>query len=533
MQQRLRDSQLWSREHLLPDSFWTSLRYYSLYRLIAAALLLGATLFYGDALTLGAHNLGMFRGVSAVYLLVGVALHLGLRNLREMFNLQLTLHVCIDVLVITLLMHASGGISSGLGAMLLISLTGAGLVAPRLLTFLYASLAAIAILIEQSYRVLVLDAPTANLVQPGLLSIGFFVTAGVTGLLAQRVAINETLALQRGRQLHNQVRVNQLVIEYMDDGVLVLDGAGRVIQHNPQFLRLLGAEAPRGTDLERVFPGLAAQWRAWREAGGRAPGASFELVVRGKDIRIRPMDAGTDGEFTVLFIEDMTRAREQAQQLKLAALGRLTASIAHEIRNPLAAISHASELLAEEERNLARGRLCRIIGDNTRRLEKLVADVLQLSRRDRLATERIHLNPWLTRFLDEFAINESVAHERFNLEADRETVVEFDPEHLRQVLWNLLTNAVRHSSGAARSVVLAIGAASGEVELNVSDDGPGVPRASQGQLFEPFFTTDSKGTGLGLYIARELCAANRALLEYVDDMPGAHFRIVWREARPA
>jgi len=235
----------------------------------------------------------------------------------------------------------------------------------------------------------------------------------------------------------------------------------------------------------------------------------------------------------VVFVEDMTRSREQAQQLKLAALGRLTANIAHEIRNPLAAISHAAELLAEQRSGIDRGRLTRIIHDNTRRLERLVADVLQLNRRDRVAAQRIALAAWLRQFLDEFVANESLPAERVALEGVRDEWVEFDPEHLRQVLWNLLRNAVRHARAEPGSVRIAARAFGDKVELSITDNGPGVPAAMQGQLFEPFFTTDSKGTGLGLYLARELAAANGALLEYVNDQPGAHFRIVCRGGVPA
>jgi two-component system sensor histidine kinase PilS (NtrC family) len=255
--------------------------------------------------------------------------------------------------------------------------------------------------------------------------------------------------------------------------------------------------------------------------------------VRGRDIGVRLLDTGTEEEFSVLFVEDTTRTREQAQQLKLAALGRLTANIAHEIRNPLAAISHAAELLGEEKRNEDRERLTRIIHDNTRRLERLVADVLQLNRRDRVSGERLRIGPWLDAFLAEFVAIEALPAQRFALDAGRDLWVEFDREHLRQVMWNLLRNAVRYARPEPDSVRLAVGAYADRVELSVIDNGPGVPAASQGQLFEPFFTTDSKGTGLGLYLARELCSANRAVLEYVHDLPGAHFRILMREARAA
>jgi two-component system sensor histidine kinase PilS (NtrC family) len=244
------------------------------------------------------------------------------------------------------------------------------------------------------------------------------------------------------------------------------------------------------------------------------------------------LDAGTEEVFRVLFLEDTTRAREEAQQLKLAALGRLTANIAHEIRNPLAAISHAAELLGEERRDAQRGRLTRIIHDNTLRLERLVAEVLQLSRRDRQLPEKIGLRRWLLPFIEEFVANESVPPERFRVEAPAEAVIEFDPGHLHQVMWNLLRNAVRYAGAEAGAVRIAARAAGDRVELSVIDNGPGVPASSQGQLFEPFFTTDSKGTGLGLYLARELCAANRASLEYVREGSGAHFRVVARGAKP-
>jgi two-component system, NtrC family, sensor histidine kinase PilS len=514
-----------------PESFWISLRYFNLYRIVVAALFLGSTLIYDDALSLGSQSLELFRYVSGGYLFLGIVFHGVLRNLRDKFNLQLSLQVFVDIVALTILMYASGGVRSGLGVMLLISLTAAALVAPRRLTFLYAALAAIALLLEQSYWVLVFDAPTANYLQPGLLAIGCFASAGITGWLAQRVAANEMLARMRGRALEIQMRVNQLVIEDMHDGVMVLDQDGRVVQHNPQAQRLLGLDPLLDAELSRLLPGFAEHWSAWRAGGGDAGGADFELHGRG--IRLRLLETGADEDYRVLFIEDMTRSREQAQQLKLAALGRLTANIAHEIRNPLSAISHATELLSEEKRERDRQRLYRIIHDNSQRLERLVGDVLQLSRRDRVKGERIQLNRWLMGFLEEFVANESVPPERFVIETGRDACVSFDREHLRQVLWNLLRNAVRHASDAPRSIRIVVKAFGDQVELNVIDNGPGVKPENQGQLFEPFFTTESKGTGLGLYLARELCAANRASLEYVDDARGAHFRILCKEAQVA
>ncbi len=531
IQDATRYAGLFGRDGRTPDSFWTSLRYFNIYRMAVAVLFLGITLVYGDALNLGSYHLILFRAVCVAYLVLGMVFHSLLRNLRDLFNLQLSAHLALDIVAITLLMYASGGIHSGLGVMLLIALTGAALVAPRTLALLYAALAAIALLLEQSYWVLRHDAQVQNYLQPALLAIGCFASAGVTGWLAQRVAANESLARQRGQALETQLRVNQLVIADMQDGVLVLDRDGRVAQHNPQAQRLLGAATLQGVELARLLPGFGERWRAWREGDGAA--ARAELDVHGRGLRLRLVETGAAEQLAVLFVEDTTRSREEAQQLKLAALGRLTANIAHEIRNPLSAISHAAELLDEELRGIDRGRLTRIIHDNTQRLERLVSDVLQLNRRDRAAADRVALAGWLAAFVEDFSANESVPAGRIGLAAPRDAAVEFDREHLRQVLWNLLRNAVRHARQEAGSVRIVLNAYSDQVELNVIDDGPGVARAMRGQLFEPFSTTESKGTGLGLYIARELCAANRATLEYVEDMQGAHFRVTCREAPAA
>ena len=504
-------------EERIPEAFWISLRYFSYYRIALAAVFLGTALLYQDAVNLGARSVELFRYFAAGYLVCAVALHAMLRELRHKFELQVSLYVCLDIVAITLLMYASGGIKSGLGVMLLISLTGAAIVAPRRLTYLYAALASIALLLEQSYWVLGHDLPTAGFLQPALLAIGYFAIAGVTSWLAARVAANERLARQRGRELATQTRVNQLVIEDMNEGVLVLDRAGRVVQHNPQAQQLLGAANLLNARIESLVPGFAG---------------SAEIEVGGRDIRVRPLERGAE-EFSVLLVEDTTRAREQAQQLKLAALGRLTANIAHEIRNPLAAISHAIELLSEEKRSDDRERLTRIIRDNAGRLERLVSDVLQLNKRDRVSAAPLSLHAWLGAFVAEFVANERIPAERIRLETRRESWIEFDREHLHQVMWNLLRNAARYARAEPGAIRIRLDGYADRVELSVIDNGPGVPPAIRAQLFEPFFTTEAKGTGLGLYLARELCAANRATLEYVNDGAGAHFRIRCRQVKPA
>ena len=475
-------------EERIPESFWISLRYFNYYR-IALAGCLSAPHSSTTTRSTSARRAWSFSATSPPGTSSAPSCSMRCCAMREKFELQVSLQVCLDIVAITLLMYASGGIKSGLGVMLLISLTGAAIVAPRRLTYLYAALATIALLLEQSYWVLEHDAPTASFLQPGLLAIGYFATAGVTGWLAARVAANERLARQRGRELAVQTRINQLVIEDMNDGVLVLDRAGRVVQHNPQAQQLLGAVSLLGTNIAGLVPGFAG---------------SAEIEVGGRDIRLRPLERGAE-EFSVLLVEETTRAREQAQQLKLAALGRLTANIAHEIRNPLAAISHAIELLSEEKRADDRQRLTRIIRDNAGRLERLVSDVLQLNKRDRVSAAPVGLHAWLRAFVAEFVANEQIAADRIVLETQRESWIEFDREHLHQVMWNLVRNAVRYAGPAPGAIRIRLAGYADRVELSVIDNGPGVPPAIRGQLFEPFFTTEAKGTASAC-IWRASCA---------------------------
>ena len=242
---------------------------------------------------------------------------------------------------------------------------------------------------------------------------------------------------------------------------------------------------------------------------------------------VRPAEGGD----VLVYLEDIGQIQAQAQQLKLAALGRLTASIAHEIRNPLAAISHAAELLREEKRGDMQARLTRIIGDNSRRLDRMVREVLELGRRDHVHPESIALRGYLEAFLDEFCLHEQVSRGMFRVEVDGDPVWSFDRAHLHQILWNLLSNAVRYCSREAGAIVLRAAGDAGlkRTELHVIDDGPGIAEAHRAQAFEPFYTTHSQGTGLGLYIARELCDANRASLDLVSSERGAHFRIAGAE----
>lgn len=504
------------------DSFWRSLRFFAIYRLIVALVFLIAVLTFGDALNIGTQDFYLFRNVAVVYVaLAAMFLAILLRH-PQRFNFQLSLHVAVDVAALTLMMFASGGQKSGIAMLLLVVVSGAGLVGQGRMVLFYAALASVAVLLEESWRALTLEADPADFVRAGITSIAFFAAAIAARLLAQRVVANERLARDRGEQLNDQLRISERIIRDMEDGVLVVDGDGYVRLSNPRAQALL--DSPILDDMQPLPELLAARHALWHARHVEV--AEMLRSTTGRHLRVRYLPPADTNGNSLIYLEDMERVHFHAQQLKLAALGRLTANMAHEIRNPLASISHAAELLQEDEIDPLRQRLAHIIHDNTQRLNRLVTEVLELGRRDRTVPELIGWQGFIASFLEEFRLHDASAGTRVRAIAGDAVNLQFDRGHLHRVLWNLLGNALRHASFADGAVRIEARMTSAvRVELHVVDDGPGIDKALRKQIFEPFFTTHGAGTGLGLYIARELCEANNARLEFLDGRPGAHFRI--------
>jgi two-component system sensor histidine kinase PilS (NtrC family) len=352
--------------------------------------------------------------------------------------------------------------------------------------------------------------------------------------LAKYAVDSQELAKRRGHDLASLSEANRLVMRDMQDGVLVVDEQGVIMQMNPSAARLLRHNALSGSSLVENFPLLFGQYALWKRTGSVSRD-TLQLDV-GVQARLRFVAVERNAAHgAVIFLEDMQRIRAEAQQIKLAALGRLTASIAHEVRNPLSAISYATELM-QEEGDAKQQRLLQIVLDNTQRINRIVQDVMQLNRRDRAQPEVFDLEAMLRTFAEEFNLAERLDPGVMVLEGMPGARVLFDRGHLRQVLWNLCRNALRYGRKLPGSLVLKIAAPEGRVMLDVKDDGPGVSADNQARLFEPFFTTAPDGTGLGLYIAKELCEANGAQLEYCGQnvqtgagQAGACFRIIFEE----
>ncbi|NTV10666.1 MAG: HAMP domain-containing histidine kinase [Zoogloea sp.] len=499
---------------------WKPLRYFNLFRLTVAGLLA----VVGRSLNLGDQAPQVFVVAALVYLAVVLLLGFPDSIRRLGFDRTVTVQVLLDIGLLTLLMWASGGYRSGLPILMLIILAGAGLVGEGRMVLFYAAAATLAVLLENAYRLLA-GREGADFLFVGITCIGFFAVALLARLLARRALANEQLARERGADLANQFRLNQRIIRDMQDGVLVVGPDGRIRLSNPQALALLGAQAAEGLTLTECAPEVAEELARINARSEESRVVRAQASGRMLMVRFVPTGEAGDG---LVYLEDFDRIQGQVQQIKLAALGRLTASMAHEIRNPLSAVTHAAELLGDEKRSEMRTRLLRIITDNARRIERLVRDVLALGRRDQAIPEKLPLAATVRELVDEFSLDgKEDGASVFDCAIPDGLTILLDRAHLRQILSNLLANARRYCSGAPGSVrISAVPREGGQVALFVGDDGPGIAAAVRNQVFEPFFTTHPKGTGLGLYIARELAEANGARLELLDDAPGTHFCLV-------
>ena len=510
---------------LSSPAFWRSLRYFNIYRLIIGVLFWASVsieAFYIH-LDFGVTNVDQFRLAASVYLIICLVSLIPTWVFHRQFNLQLGSQVIVDITAYLVLMQASGGGRSGIGVLLLVTLAAAALIGEGRLVLLYAALASIGVLLLQVVQTIQADLDPSALLRSGVLSLAFFATALLGRLLARRVIVSEELARRRGEDLRRQLRLTTRVIAMLEDGVLVVTAQGTILQANPKGRKLLELGGGENEHLSHLNDDLAVGFQEWRRIGvpdrlDFAPRRRPHVLISAHFVDVQ--DTAGDA---LIFLQDVGEAREQERRAKLAALGRLTAGIAHEIRNPLSSIRHATELLREDCVDAGQRRMHDIVLDNAERLERIVRDVLELGRRDRASIQTLSLDTFLPAFLADFVAANKWNEDRVVIEAPSLVSFRFDPSHLRQVLWNLLTNAGRYASASRGAIRVIVD--QNPLSIAIDDDGTGVPEEEVGKLFEPFHTTSKKGNGLGLYIARELCEANGYRLIYSPRDRGACFVI--------
>ena len=505
---------------------WRLLRLLSLYRLLLISGLLIAyeTGFSGVIFEQSLTKL--FRYTCDGYAITALLLLLPLVWRRPRLSTQAQVQFAIDVVALGLLVYASGGVPNGMGILLITpGIATAILMTPRI-ALVQAASATLVMFGEELLRQSSVGFVASEFTVTGFLGLMFFATMMAANTVAVRARRSEALAERVGSDLASMSRLNDSIIENMHTGVLVVNAQRRLRSSNTAAGRLLDANLTNGQPLAAGAPQLDIALHDWMVGAAPAPTVISAGMV---DVipRFTRLGWGDDAPVLIL-IEDAGALREQAQQMKLAALGRLSASIAHEIRNPLSAISHAGQLLSESsELKGENQRLLDMIQRHGARIDKIIRDVLSISRRETREIATLPLKNWLIRTSNLYQEGYPLQRRPIEL-ADIPTslVVRFDPDHLQQVLFNLWDNSFEHAGEYNILVLVDAGTArGGNVWLEVHDNGPGIPGNLLEQIFEPFFTTAVHGTGLGLYLSRSLCEYNQAKLVHVQQPDGTCFRI--------
>ena len=514
-------------------------RVYAYYRFLLATLLLGMFLAGFASNVFGTAHARVFLGTASIYfVLTTVQLSAQIwSRFRSPLYIQF-INLLLDIVALNLLMYASGGLNSGLGFLLLVTVATGSLIFTGQLALLLAACASILVIVGAILNVEVFGRSDLTLVPAGMLGALLFVIALLFRNINKRLQDSQSIALREADQAAHLQRLNTLIINRMRTGIILVDASAEIKLINSAAIEHLGGHKPGsplagGRPLQSI-PELYKQYERWTAYPWlRNP----PISVSGTDETIQCNFASLEeeqGRHTIIFIEDTRSTAQSAQQLKLGSLGRLAASMAHEIRNPLGAISHAAQLL-EENRNLPEDAvpLTDIISRHSARVNQIIDSILQLSRQQAPEFKKLNLADWLKHYANEHADATSGASTIEISGEDAGIQVLFDPLHLNQVVTNLVENAQRYSREAS-------GDSWAHVEfhrhprtllpcLDVFDRGPGVDDNNVGQIFEPFFTTSHSGTGLGLYLAKEHCEFNYATLSYVkgatdeDDAPSSGF----------
>ncbi len=502
------------------------LRFVGVFRAAIGASMLVIALGYPVSPILGARNPELFLTAAVLYCTFALLVLVWHWQRPVILPWVALLELGADILAVTVLMHASGGIKSGIGGLLVVFVGAASLTLRGRQAFFAAAVAALALLVEQAISVLDLAAPSGEFVAAGVLGAIIFMISSAAYPLARRLEESEALARQRGIDLANLAQLNEYIIQNLRESIVVVDETNRIRLINQSAAEHVGIRTREpGQDLAQLAPHLSRMLADWRRQGNPLLQPPSFLSADGTthiNAYLAPLAGHEDGP-VLMFLEDASLLAQKVQQTKLAALGRLSASIAHEIRNPVGALSHASQLLDESNHlNPADRRLIDIIQTNSRRVNEIIENVLQLSRRENSRPELIYLGSWTREFAAEFSSTLELYEGQITVLPAADVEVRMDPSHLRQIVWNLCENAVKYaSSNGGIAVEIGFGRLPGNRRpyLEVADSGPGIPEELREQIFEPFATGRNGGTGLGLFISRELCECNRAALIY-EPRPG-------------
>ena len=512
------------------------LYYLSLFRVLEAGLLAFVVLNSSTSAAFGVRNPTWASIASVAYLILGCALFLLVGSPRCRLRQQVAIGISLDLVVFVVALHTINGLDNAISLLMLFNVAASALLLSLRWSLIVAALAGCLLLGEYVYALLALQM-TRSLPEAAMFTIMYLAAALLANLLGRQLRATEVLAEQRGTEVDNLARVNEMIIRRMRTGLLAVDSENTIRLFNESAWYLLGNPSPERRELADVAPELSRRLWHWRQQQ-RADSTPLALAADTPAVIPRFTALGGVDELTLIFLDDTSLLSRRAEELTLTTLGRLSASIAHEIRNPLAAISHAGQLLCESQiEPESDRRLVEIINSQCQRMDGIVQNVLGLARRERSRPESLELVAWAQHFIAEFHPAPRVEHDELRVSAPQGPLRGMmDPQQLQQVVTVLVQNALTYGrlpDEPARVTLVVHGNDDGEPVLDVVDRGPGIPPSVVEQLFEPFYTTSEHGTGLGLYIARQLCEANQAGLKHIS-LPagGSCFRITLARTEP-
>src|SRR5690606_25010818 len=505
------------------------LYFFTLYRVLEAALL--SLVLFGPETPLIATPRHPELGQAVAVGYLAVSLVLLFRGRRGDLRTEALLGISFDIIAATLAMHALPASGAGIALMLLFNIGAAALLLPLRIGLTAAAMASAALIAESIWSALApggsASRPLAELL---MFAVSFLAIATLTNLLGRQLRASEALAVRRGVEVANLAEVSELILRRLRTGVLLVDNSNEIRLANEAATILLGETGDRQRNLELVAPELAQRLARWREEG-TADDGPIRFASGLPEVVPRFTRLLAESDHALVFLDDISLVSRRAESITLATLGRFSASLAHEIRNPLAAINYAVQLLDESAPlDDADRRLLQIVQQQCQRMNGIVENVLGLARRERAHPEHVDLVPFARQFVDDYRQGQPLEQDTLEFHSKLATLPALaDPRQLHQVMTTLVYNALVYGRmpGEPARVSVNVHADAGRAPvIEVTDRGPGIPEAVAAQLFTPFFTTSSHGTGLGLYIARELCRANQATLDHVP-LPGggASFRI--------
>jgi len=524
---------------LSAEQAWRSLKVFHAYQLVLSLAFFTLFASHIGPSVFGQSDPSLFYSVSLTYFAITLFSTVFIRKPYIPYARQVQVKIITDIVFLSLIMHASGGITSGLGILLAVSVAAGGLLAGGLCTLFFAAIATFAVLGEQIIADSLHSFAKTAYTYAGVLSASFFTIALLAMVLAKRVEKSQRVAEQQGRDISRLQQLNNYIIKQLPSGVIVIDQHNNISDANAAASILVGQPLIIGSSLLSSSEEYWQLFNRWRR-NSRDDTAILAATPNTPrtQLRFSQLTHLTNNAY-VIFLDDLSAIDQQVQQGKLASLGRLTASIAHEIRNPLGAISHAGELLAESHQLSQEDQhLLNIIHKHSARVNRIVKNIMDLSRQQESLVEPIDLCTWLKDFESDFIEQFGLSASPLHIQTDNSACeISFDKDHLKQIIDNLCSNALKY--GQKKPQPIKINVKAGQTKLNnamylsVSDHGKGIDDKIAQQIFEPFFTTSSSGTGLGLYISSQLAALNHATLSYATNSDGGScFTLLITQPKP-